>query len=298
MRKSIGDEIKTPFRSGDVVLQLIIINVLVFLLVGVCGPIFRLFGFPGFEDFMISVLAMPAKLYQLLFRPWTILTHMFLHIELFHLIGNLLILYFGGQLFTHYLGKKRILTVYILGGFSGALLFLLAFNTLPFFENMRYVNAINFGASAATMAIFVAIATYAPNFIVKVFFVIEMKLKYVAMILVLLSLMNIDKANAGGNIAHIGGAIFGFIYTQRLNAGKEIGNGLNQIIALIRSKFERNPKVVYTDFKSRTKNDDLYNSAKKKNQELIDTILDKISKSGYDSLSKEEKEILFKASKH
>lgn len=295
--KQLVEEFTRPFKSGDTTKQLIFINVIFFLLVGVGGSILRLFGFPIFEKLMLSVLAMPSKLHNLAFKPWTLFTHMFLHAQLFHLLGNVVILYFAGQLFCGYLGNKRILTVYILGGLSGAVLFLLAYNTLPFFASMKESSSISLGASAATISLLVAIATYAPNIEVKLFLVLDVKLKYIAMLLVLVSLLGVDDGNAGGNISHIGGAVFGFIYITRLKSNKEFGRFVPNVITAIASYFERKPKVVYTDFKNKVRNDDMYNTLKKTNQAAIDAILDKISKSGYDSLSKEEKEILFKASK-
>jgi hypothetical protein len=193
-----------------------------------------------------------------------------------------------------------LLYVYIVGGICGAVFFLLAFNFLPFFqEQQRVFSTIDFGASAATMAIFIATATYIPNFKVKLFFVLETKLKYLALVLIFLSLINVDKANAGGNIAHIGGAFFGYLFSRSLlskNSSNQNNNSsfFKQFIDFFKPK----PKVVYTNYHSKVKNDDLYNTIKKQNQEVIDGILDKISKSGYESLSKEEKDILFKASKN
>jgi len=296
MNNSFINDIKNAFKNGDTILQLIIINVCVFLIVRVFGAILGLFNIDGITEMLRDFLAMPANGILILKKPWTLITHMFLHIDLMHLLGNMLILYFGGQLFAEYIGTKRLLQVYILGGLAGAVLFLIAFNTLPFFQKFSNVASINFGASAATMAIFIAVASYVPNFIVRVFFVLEMRIKYLAAILVFLSLISVDSANAGGNIAHLGGAIFGFIYTQRLKRGIETGNFINKIKNYFASLYTRKPKLVYSETLKKTRNDEAFNASKKQNQEVIDSILDKISKSGYDSLSKQEKETLFKAS--
>ena len=297
MANSFSNDLKSSFKNGDTPLQLIIINVIVFLIVRVLGSLLVLFNASTFTTFFLNVFAMPAQLSLLIFKPWTLVTHMFMHIDLMHLLGNMLMLYFGGKLFAEYIGTKRLLQVYILGGLSGAVFFLIAFNTLPFFEKFQLSTSINFGASAATMAIFVAIAKYIPDFVVRVFFVLEMRLKYLAIFLVLISLINIDTANAGGNIAHLGGAIFGYFYTIRLRQGKETGNFIPKIVLYFKNLFDRKPKVVYSNFDRKIKDDIEYNAARKSNQELIDSILDKISKSGYESLSKSEKEILFDASK-
>jgi membrane associated rhomboid family serine protease len=297
MANGFVNEMKGAFKSGDTIVQLIIINVIVFILVRVLGALLMLFNVEGFTASLTHLLAMPASIGALLFKPWTIITHMFLHVDFMHLLSNMLILYFGGQLFAQYLGTKRLMQVYILGGLCGAALFILAFNTLPYFSRFANTDSINFGASAATIAIFVAIASYVPDFIVRVFFVIEMRIKYLAAILVLLSLINIDSANAGGNIAHLGGALFGYIFTIRLRNGKETGNFIQKLSNTFSSFFDKKPKVVYTNHTNKFRNDLDYNATKKTNQELIDSILDKISKSGYDSLSKQEKEVLFKASK-
>lgn len=297
MASGFVNDLKLAFKNGDTILQLLIINVIVFLVVRVIGALLGLFNIEGVTALLTNMLAMPASLYGILFKPWTILTHMFLHVDLMHLLSNMLVLYFGGQLFAQYIGTKRLLQVYILGGLSGALLFLIAFNTLPLFSNIRSADSINFGASAAVMAVFVAIATYIPDFIVRVFFVLELRIKYLAIILVLLSLISVDGGNAGGNIAHIGGAIFGYFYTKRLRDGKETGNFIQKILEFFKTWFNKKPKLVYKNPDFKIKNDYEFNAAKKSNQELIDTILDKISKSGYDSLSKQEKDVLFKASK-
>lgn len=297
MANGFINDLKSAFKNGDTILQLVIINVIVFIVVRVLGALLGLFNIEGITLFLTNLLAMPANLVGILFKPWTIITHMFLHIDLMHLLSNMLVLYFGGQLFAQYIGTKRLLQVYILGGLSGAALFIIAFNTLPLFETIRNIDSINFGASAASMAVFVAIATYIPDFIVRVFFLIELRIKYLAMILVLLSLLNVDSTNAGGNIAHIGGALFGYFYTIRLRQGKDTGNFIQKIINTVNSWFQKKPKVVYTNKNFNTRNDYEFNAAKKTNQEVIDSILDKISKSGYDSLSKQEKELLFKASK-
>jgi hypothetical protein len=202
-------------------------------------------------------------------------------------------LYFGGSLFLTFHDSKKLLSTYLLGGLSGAFLFILAMNTLPVFQ-----NTISFatGASAAVLAIVVAVATTAPNYVVRLVLIGAVKLKYIAIVSVILDILMIPAGNAGGHIAHLGGAFFGFVFASQLKRGNDLTVDFLKPFFWLRDRIpagRKDIKVVHSKPKSRYE----YNEHKASKQEEIDAILDKIKSSGYDSLSKREKEILFKASK-
>jgi hypothetical protein len=208
---------------------------------------------------------------------------MFMHAGFFHILFNMLWLYWLGQIFEEYLGNKRTIGLYILGGLSGALFYLLAYNFLPAFAGAAYGSTV-VGASASVMAIIIATATLLPDYSISLMFIGPVKLKWIAIIYVIVDFISIVGPNAGGEVAHIGGALFGFIYIKQLQRG-------NDWIGAIRGIFKSRTKL-----KVASKNSDR-NSNSKPRQEEIDRILDKISQTGYESLNKQEKEILFRASK-
>jgi hypothetical protein len=222
---------------------------------------------------------------------------MFLHEGFFHIFFNMIMLYFGGTIFREYLSKNKLLWTYILGGLSGALFFVLAYNIFPVFDAVKG-SAIALGASASVLAIVVAISTYVPDYTVHLFLFGRVKLKYLAAAMILIDLMSISSGNAGGHIAHLGGALWGFLYAYSLRNG----NDLYRILEGIKiPKFTWGEKKAAKFSTSRPKsgrpmNDDEYSKRKVATQEEIDRILDKISSSGYSSLNKAEKELLFKTS--
>jgi membrane associated rhomboid family serine protease len=285
------DEIKLQFKNGSVLTQLIGVNLLVFVFVNILHLISFLSGNTNYWfDRIIDWLTFPASLNSFFYKPWSLLSYMFLHENLFHLLFNLLFLYFGGRLFIEFLGHKRLFPVYVLGGVSGALLFMLSYNLFPVFSNDKYM-AVTLGASASALAILITIAAYLPDYVVYLLLVGPVKLKWVAVIVVLLDLFSITGGNAGGHIAHIGGAMFGVWYGLGLAKGKDYLSSVTNFFERLLIKHNRTKKlkIVHQNKKSMNSN--------KPNQEVIDKILDKISRSGYNSLSKEEKEILFKYSK-
>ena len=208
-----------------------------------------------------------------------------------------MVLYFGGTIFLNYLNGKKLVVVYLLGGLAGGLLYILTFNLLPVFNRMAEVS-IALGASASVMAILVAAATYVPNYMVRLMFLGNVKFKHIAIGYVVLDLVSIPQGNAGGHIAHIGGALFGFFYIQQLKKGRDFTLGFSRFLDYLKALFQprKKMKVVYKK-QGKTKTDQVYNNQKIANQKKVDAILDKISKSGYDSLTTEEKAILFDASK-
>jgi len=300
MAASFTDEIKNTFQTGSILTRLIIINVAVWLSVRLVLLFLFLFNSPeGTGDYLLSWLSVPASLSELLFRPWTPITYMFLHVDFFHILFNMLWLYWFGKIFLEYLGAKRLLSTYILGGLAGAFLYILAYNLFPVFsEVLPYSTAM--GASASVLAVVVATATYVPNFTLHLMFLGPVKLKYIAIFSVVLDIMSIQGGNAGGHIAHLGGALFGFLVIGQYQKGNDVSVGFNKFFDSITSYFYKPAGNLHVSHsaagKVRKKTDEQYNYEKKQNQEQIDVILDKISKSGYSSLTKEEKEILFKIS--
>lgn len=202
-----------------------------------------------------------------------------------------------GKIFTEYLGQKKLTAVYFLGAISGAVLYILFFNVFPLFENV-VDSSFALGASASVLAITIAAATLLPDYTIYLLLIGPVKLKYIAGITVLLDLLSMSGGNAGGHIAHLGGALFGFIYIKQLKKGNDIAAWFIRITDFIQNKFSGKPKMKVAYSKKQKTNDEEFLAAKKSNQEIIDQILDKISKSGYGSLTKEEKDLLFKVSKN
>lgn len=294
---SIIDDLKHQYKTGTALIKFIFINVAVFVLVHLIGLLIYFFTGVSGSSMVASWLALPADLGQLILKPWTIITYMFLHEGFLHLAFNMLILYFGGQIFLQFLDAKKLIGTYILGGISGGLLYILALNIFPVFNETVSVNKI-IGASASVMAVLIAIAVYVPNYNIRLMFLGNIKLKYIALVFILKDLIYLPFDNPGGYIAHFGGTFFGFYFVYRLRSGKDITVGVNRLLNYFAYLFssKRKMKVVYKN-PGKTKSDVAYNAQKAANQQKIDAILDKISKSGYDSLSKEEKAILFDASK-
>lgn len=282
---SIVEDIKTSFRRGDVVMQLIAINVISYIIITMSWLICLLFKLPDPIDFILdNYLKLPADLSELLYKPWTLITYMFMHKTVFHILFNMLVLYWFGGLFIEYLGKKKFLPTYILGGIFGGLIYILSYNFFPYFESKVAISKA-LGASGAIMTIVFACATLLPNYSIVLAIFGAVRLKYIAAIYLILDLVSIGGSNAGGHLAHIGGALFGYLYIKQLQNGRDLSNWMNKIFDVL--KFEKRPaskiKVVHKQTKQSV------------SQAEIDAILDKISASGYDSLTAREKEILFKA---
>lgn len=291
---SLTEEIKQTFKEGSMLTRLIYVNLGVFLFVKIFTIIFFLFAVNG-DNFLVEWLSVPADLNQLLFKPWTIFTYMFLHEGFMHILFNLLWLFWFGKIFLEYLTGKQLLNVYLLGGLLGAALYILAYNAFPAFsDTLPFSTAL--GASAAVMAIVVATAVYVPDYTVYLMFLGPVKLKYIALVSVMLDIILLLDGNAGGHIAHIGGAIFGYFYTTQLKKGNDISSGFGKTLDGFASWFKpkKNLKVSYRS--SQTDKD--YKQRKNNEQKDIDKILEKISKSGYESLSKNEKDILFRQSRN
>lgn len=287
----IFNDIRKSFRKGTMLGRLIYINIAVFVFVEIIRVFNFLFNLS--TDFLIQ-FALPAQLSSFLSKPWTIISYMFVHDGFIHLIFNLLWFYFGGSIFLKYLTNRQIVSTYILGGLVGGLLYILAFNYFPVFE-ASLPTSIAVGSSASVFAILIAIATYVPNYNVNLTFIGNVKLKHIAIFTVILDLLLIPKGNAGGHIAHIGGAIYGYYFSKRLLKGKDISRGFDKLMFYLNSLFK--PQIKMKTIHRKAKNDDEWREQKSNEQREINLILEKIAQSGYDSLNKEEKDTLFKASK-
>jgi len=288
---SSWQNIQSKVLKSDSKLNLLIaINVAVFLLINV--PAIFEWLFTGSSQVITfysrEYLAIPAYLPKLAIRFWTAVTYMFMHDGIFHILFNMLWLYWLGQIFEEYLGKSRIVGVYLLGGLAGALFYVLSYNLFPVFASvLPFSTAV--GASASVMAVIVATATLMPDYTIPLMIIGPVKLKWLAIFYVLLDFLSIAGPNAGGEIAHLGGALFGFIYIKRLQAGSDwIGN--------IADLFKSGPRLSKLKVVARNSNSKRANSRPR--QDEVDVILDKISKVGYENLSSEEKEVLFRASKN
>ncbi len=288
----IWDDIKRTFKEGSALTRLIYINLGVFLVIKLIGVLFFLSGRPLP---LVEWLSVPSDLSALLHRPWTPVSYMFLHTGFLHLIFNVLGLYWFGRLFLYHFEGEKLLSVYLAGGLAGALLYVLAYNIFPAFTS---VNALLLGASASVFAILTAIAVYDPQREIHLFFIGRFPLKYIAAFYVILSVIGISASNPGGNIAHIGGAVWGWFYIAQLRKGKDWGSGLIVAISKAESWFKPKKHMKVT-FKQQAppRDDHDYNRMKHEQQEEINRILEKISKSGYEKLTKEEKEILFRQGK-
>lgn len=291
------DNIKSQYKNGSVLIKLIFVNVAVFVGLHLFGLFLWFLAINNGSDLVVKWMALPAETTRILFKPWTIITYMFLHESFIHILFNMMVLYFGGTIFLNYLNGKKLLVTYLLGGIAGGVLYVLAFNLLPVFDQLTS-SSIALGASASVMAILVAAATYVPNYIVNLMFLGAVKFKHIAIGYVILDIISIPQSNAGGHIAHLGGALFGFIYIQQLKKGKDFTLGFSRFLDYLKAFFlpRKKMKVVYKK-QGKSKSNYDYNEQKVNNQKQVDLILEKISKSGYDSLTAKEKAILFDASK-
>lgn len=286
---SLLTEIKQNYiYSNLAVRRIITINVLIFIVVSLVRVFFALFQVSLTTQDFVHIFTLPAYLPDLIKRPWSLITYMFLHDGVLHLIFNMLWLYWMGNLLHEYLGNKRVYQAYFLGGIFGGLVYILAYNIFPLFATVKVV-AFALGASAGVLSVTVAVATLLPDYEVKLLLFGFVRLKWIALVIVVLDLLGISGGNAGGHIAHLGGAAFGFMFIRYLYKHTFFEGMFDRLSGIFKKKSRL--KVHYKTTYMKTENE------KKPSEQEIDLILDKINKSGYDSLSKLEKEQLFKASK-
>lgn len=300
---SVLDEFKNAFnRPDNGLVQIILINVVFFVFIRLLG----LFTTGNIELYnaITGYIYLPASISKLLTRPWTLVTYFFSHYGVFHILFNMLFLYWFGKIIKEFLGGGKVVSLYVLGGLIGGLFYILIYNTIPFFAD-RVSTSVMLGASAGVYAVVVGAATFMPNYTILLLFIGPVKIKYIALFYVFLSIVQSTGPNAGGELAHLGGALLGFFYMKQLQQGKDWGKAVHWVMTFFKSFFTRQPKVKVTyrkdeKAKSKTKTTSRTSTTTKHSasQEEIDAILDKISQSGYESLSKEEKQKLFNASKH
>jgi len=297
-RQNPLDNLKGFFKNKNMLIKLILVNVLVWLAIMFLSVIFDLYKADYIQE-VINRLAVPADIEQLVIRPWTVFTYMFLHYDFWHILFNMLWLFWFGKIFMEFLNQRQLLATYIIGGLAGAVFYILSFNLFPKFEDI-YQQSVALGASASVMAVVVAISFYVPNYRINLLFIGPVKILYIALISIVLDVLMIKSANSGGHLAHLGGALWGFfsiyLLKNRIDVSSVFGKlSFEGIKNTFKTKKSSRFRKVYTN--SRVKTDEEYNHEKKLNQEKIDEILDKISKSGYDNLTKQEKEFLFKTSR-
>jgi len=284
------------YSTANIAIKLIVINVAVYLLFNIVPWISGLGS-----DFFSRFFVLPSDFVRFLQQPWSILTYAFLHAGFGHLFWNMVWLYVFSRFVLNIFSEKKFLAIYLLGAIAGGTLFALLYNVLPAFRG----TGVLLGASAAVNAIVVFIGTYTPNAEIRIF-TFNIKLWWIAVFVVLRDILMLDAGNAGGLISHLGGAAFGFIYAKQLLKGNDLGLWFEKIMDAVAGWFIKTPKkekksplrTVYKTAKSTSsRTTTTASKTKSEQQQRIDAILDKISKSGYDSLSKAEKDFLFKAGK-
>ncbi len=298
---NIWQDIKWQYRYGSDLIKLILINIAVFVVVNLISLPFILFSKTVPFD-VVGFLSLYASPHNLLRHPWGIFTYMFLHKGFWHILFNMLGLYWFGQIVQDMIGKPKILPIYVFGGFFGGMLYVSAYNIFPLFSN-DVATSFNLGASAGVMAIVLAAATISPDYELRFAIFGNIKIKWIALAYVILDIINIQNGNAGGHIAHLGGAFFGFIFIKLLQNGTDLSRAFYAVTDFIPDLFKKKSKLkveykreyAYTSSKQ-TKNNTAQQTEAISKQEKLDAILDKINRSSYDSLSKEEKDFLFKIS--
>lgn len=300
------DDLKHQYKFGGMTIRLIFINVLVFLLIQIFLVFGRLIG-GDFESMVGVVLpkifSLNTDVKEFLFQPWGIITSIFAHFGIWHFLMNMLFLYFSGKMFETLFDQKRLWFTYLFGGIAGGLLEIIAHLIFPALQNDKIVIV---GASGSVMAIFAALAFHRPNMKVNLFGVFPIRLIFLAGFFILTDLLALGLDDGTAHFAHIGGVILGMISVQNIHSSSNLINWIQMIgdkfMRFFQNSFSSNKKLkVKRGGATRTnqfKKDEDYNLGAKERQERIDAILDKISKSGYESLTKGEKEILFNQSKN
>lgn len=288
----IWNDIKTSFKEGSVITRLIYLNLGIFLLFRLLHLFFFLSG-AGFNGLIWFEL--PAGVPQFLRQPWSLFTYMFLHFDFLHILFNLLVLYWFGRIFLDYFTQNQLLGLYLLGGLTGGLVYMLAYNLFPVFSGVIESSYL-LGASASIIAILIAAAVRDPNRDIYLFLIGRVPLKFLALFMVLSYIIGISVSNAGGNLAHLGGVVAGWIFASAAKKGKDLTSFVPALekgwMKLIRPR----PKISVIH-KQPPRDDYEYNRQRMADHQELNRILDKISKTGYDSLTRSEKEILFRHGK-
>ena len=279
------------FQQFNVAEKLIAFNVIFFVLPLLVNTFLFLFKIP--IDSYTVWFELSSSFSELIFKPWTLISYSFLHSGFFHLFFNMYIFLFTSRLFLNLFKSNSLLNVYFLGVIFGGLLFLFSYNFFPAFESSKPYMI---GSSAGVMSLLIFMSTYSPNLEVRLI-IFNVKLLYIGIAFMMLDVIQIPYGNAGGHIAHLGGALLGFFYANKLKNGVDIGLPFERIIFKLFNLFQFNKTKMNVAYKNKSnkKFTDRNHSNSKTNQKKIDEILDKISSSGYESLSKKEKDFLFKA---
>jgi membrane associated rhomboid family serine protease len=293
---SIIGDIKYQFRNGNMVIKLILANIGVFLFINILHLICFLTQSTGIYETILYKFELPASLSLLWHQPWSLITYMFSHEGFLHILFNMLWFYWFGEIFVLYLGDKKVLPLYLIGGLMGGFTYLLAYNLIPVFKPAAQMGVPLIGASASILAIVFAAATINPDHEISLILIGPVRIKYIALVSLLLDVINIPNGNAGGYIAHVGGALSGYLYIMALRSGTDIAAPFNNLMDRIVTIFKPRPKVKVS-YNSNGRRSEPSQARDKTEQDKVDEILDKIARSGYDSLTKEEKDFLFHYSK-
>lgn len=293
---TIITDLKEKFRHGNIYIQLIFINTGVFVLTTLLEVMLQLFN--RSLGGVFQWLELPASFTRFIIQPWSLLTYMFMHAGVAHILFNMLWLYWFGALFLSFFSAKHLRGLYVLGGICGGLLYMVAYNIFPYFRPLTD-HSFMLGASASVLAIVAATAYREPNYPIRLLLFGTVRLKYLALVVIGMDLLFVTSGNAGGHIAHLGGALAGLGFAAGIGKGRDFTSQINRLLDVLTAPFSnrsRKPKMKVHYGNNRQKDYD-YNARKKAQSEEIDRILDKLKKSGYDSLTTDEKKSLFDASK-
>ena len=290
MANFIIEDIKNAWKKKDNgLIKIIIINIVVFVCISFIQVILTLSGLSSFFTLFVNKLMLPASLGTFILQPWSIISYFFLHMNFMHILWNMLFLYWFGKIISDNIGNNALISLYILGGIIGGLFYMATYNIVPYYGE-RVSDSLMLGASAGVFSVVVGSATLMPNYTFYLLLIGPVRIKYIALFYVLLSFFDVAGSNAGGEIAHLGGAFIGYIFIRQLQNGVNIGEGVINIINLFNNKKKRKEPKRYEE-------KDEKKSSFETSQDEVDKILDKISESGYSSLTEKEKERLFNASK-
>lgn len=318
---AMWNDLQYEYRRANAVVRLAIWNIVFYILVNLISVPIYLTGVPYnlFVQFMQEWFYLPSDPIKLLFRPWTLVTYMFLHASIWHLVFNMLVLYWFGRITNDLIHNSKIVPLYLLGGFVGALLFIVSFNVFPVFWKAGSVPLV--GASASVMAILLSAATLNPRGHIRFIIIGTVELQYVALAMVVIDVLQIPFTNPGGHFAHLGGALMGWFFIFMLRRGKDLGAPIRTVSTFIsnplsvlknRNRKKRSPKLAYKKTAEAVTSDTTGSLGKSVDgygrsftqryrnmttEECVDAILDKIHAQGYNSLSEEEKDFLAKSSK-
>lgn len=288
MANFIIEDFKSAWSKDDNgLVKIILINVIVFVTVSFLEVFITLSGGGAIINTLINKLMLPASFTTFILQPWSLISYFFLHLSFGHILWNMLFLYWFGKIINDNIGNNAVISLYVLGGIVGGLSYMALFNIIPFYQD-RISDSLMLGASAGVFSIVAGSATLLPNYTFYLLFLGPVRIKYIALFYILLSFLDVTGSNAGGEIAHLGGALIGYLFIRQLQNGINMGEGIINILNLFNKK---------TSYRSENKQPIKKEEKQNISQDEIDKILDKISESGYSSLSKHEKEKLFNASK-